>query len=347
MNKINIKIVSDGGNPQSSDKIIKSDNNFLIFPFSEDGDPNYKFRLDVELYNPTNRPVVTQITIEWDDEKYMRYRNYLLITHNEIWQKIPAALEGSRATASITLMPGISHLSMHPPYNTAKLNSLLQTLDPEISTIRSIGKSLHNRDIFAIEMGNRKHRPLLVVSRIHPYETIGSFFCDGMLKYLNSNTDETREILSNHHLVFLPMPNPDGVAEGTCKRTSGGLDLNNAIGSSEPEGIAIKKFIDDIKPQSTFDIHGFMSDEHDLGTSDIKRGKAIKNQLMLKSDLFDKPIHIEERMIPEGGDANIGGYAQTEFNSVRFGGSWIWEDKNADQLHLMGGEIIKAYIAQF
>ena len=51
-NKIQITGDFDGGNPKDPNSIIQTDSNsFTITPYSEDDDPNYKFRLDIKVFN--------------------------------------------------------------------------------------------------------------------------------------------------------------------------------------------------------------------------------------------------------------------------------------------------------
>ncbi|MFC1671654.1 M14 family zinc carboxypeptidase, partial [Planctomycetota bacterium] len=188
---------------------------------------------------------------------------------------------------------------------------------------------------------------LLVMVRVHPYESIGSYMMQGMLQWLNDGGDEAKAFLSSHRFAFLPMPNPDGVAEGNCKRTAGGLDLNEAATSDEPEGVALAAYFRGVNPQATFDIHGFMHQNDGFGTSDITRGEAIRDRLRPLPQWEGKKLNCSESRETEGGAGNLGQMIQTESGSVRFGGSWSWYNRDARCLREMGVELLKAYAAQF
>ena len=236
---------------------------------------------------------------------------------------------------------------MHPPYNHARLVRLAGALGADALRVRSIGRSLRGRDILAIEAGPADARPLVLQARAHPYESVGSFLLDGMVRWLDAGSPEARALVMGRRVVLLPMPNPDGVAEGTCKRTLGGLDLNEAAASDEPEGVALTAFYREVRPRSTFDIHGFMHNSDGFGTSDPVRGQAICDALSARTELFDKKFGFRHRREPEGGLANPGALAEHEFGSVRFGGAFTWRDRNAEHLRRMGVELLRAYAAQF
>jgi len=344
---IQVSLPEDGGNPREPDAVLDADGGFLITPFSEDGDPNYKFRLDVDLVNESSGPADTAFIIEWEDEEYINFRKYVLLSRGDDWRKLPAAIDDSRTSLTIAVPPGKSHLSLHPLFNIADLGRMIANLDKDVFCVGSAGRSLHGRDIVTVEAGAQDARPLLVMVRVHPYESIGSYMMQGMLSWLNDGGREAAALLASYRFAFVPMPNPDGVAEGNCKRTVGGLDVNGAAASDEPEGIALAAFFRRVCPRATFDIHGFMHQNDGFGTSDITKGEAIRDRLRPLPQWEGKILNCRESMETEGGDGNLGQMVQKEFGSVRFGGSFSWYNRDARCLHEMGVELLKAYVAQF
>ena len=165
MPTVTIELLEDGGNPRNPSDIRETDDGWLIAPFSEDGDPNYKFRLDVDLLNESSDVVETDFTIEWDDEEYSNYRKYVLLSQGDDWQKLPAEIDGTRAKLNVPVPPGRSHFSMHPQFNIADLNQMIEGLDKNVFRIGSAGKSLHDRDIVTIETGAEGVQPLLVICK--------------------------------------------------------------------------------------------------------------------------------------------------------------------------------------
>jgi hypothetical protein len=344
---IRIILPEDGGNPREPDAVRETDGGFVISPFSEDGDPNYKFRLDVDLVNDSAEPADSRFVIEWDDEEYIKYRKYVLLSRGDDWEKLPAAIDGTRTDVTLAVPPGTSHLSLHPPFTVGDRDRMVGELDGNAFLVDSAGKSLHGRDITVVEAGAEDARPLLVMVRVHPYESIGSYMMQGMLQWLNEGGEEAAVLLASHRFAFVPMPNPDGVAEGLCKRTVGGLDVNGAALSDEPEGKALAAYFRGVSPQATFDIHGFMHQNDGFGTTDIVKGEAIRDRLRPLPQWEGKKLNCSERQETEGGAANLGQMATTECGSVRFGGSFSWYNRDARCLREMGVELLKAYAAQF
>ncbi len=339
--------VKDGGNPRSAKDIQFVDDGFLIVPFSEDGDANYKFRLNVALINDASEPVPTRFTIEWEDSAYSKFRNYVLLTQGEDWQKLSADIQGTQTSATIPVPPGESRLGLHPPYGYGDFRRLVDNLPEDRCRARLVGKSLKGRDILAIESGSREARPVVIMARVHPYETIGSYFTAGMLLWIAEDVEAADELLANRRVIFVPMPNPDGVAEGNCKRTLGGDNIGLAADSPGVEAVALKKFMLQECPIGWLDMHGFMHNSDGSGTNDAALGEAVQEALKAHPDLFDKPLRIHYVSEPEGGTANLGGFLQKECGTKRLGGSWSWYERSAEHLRKMGVEILKAYLAQF
>lgn len=342
----------DEGNPRTEDGIRKEGSAFVIEPYSEDGDPNYKFRLDVELLNPTSEPVETRFIIEWNDRspEHMNDRTYLLLCPSEErWVPYHAWLQGSRVSARIPVPPGRSRLAMHPPYDHKRFLGLLEALRNHPVEIHSIGRSLHGRDIFVVESGDPSARPFVVMARVHPYESIASYLIEGMLRWIAPGGDEVAALLANRRLLFIPMPNPDGVAEGTCKRTVGGMNFATELSFTDaPEAVAVREYLEGEKPRAVFDLHGWMYNRHDFSTDDETRGTNFRKRLLDRTRLFDRPIDMAVGPVPRFGGANhIGGYLAQKMGTSFIDSSWAWYDRTADELRAMGKEMLVAFMAEY
>ncbi len=348
MAQVQVLPVEDGGNPRDSEDIRAQEEGFLVVPFSEDGDGNYKFRLNVALVNDSSKVLPTRIVVEWDDPEYMSCRDYLLLTQGEDWKRFPAEVRGTTASAVIPVPPGESQLGLHPPCSYGDFRSFVDALPERLLRIHQVGKSLHQRDILALEVGNSaESRPLVLIFRIHPYESEASYFADGMLRHLAEDAARADELLAGRRLVFIPVPNPDGVAEGTCKRTAGGDNLSQAAENQGPESVALKAFLTDLRPAAYFDLHSWMIDRDGFFTNDIARGEAFAGNLKAQPELFNKEVRMQVSAKPEGGQANLAAYLEEEFGTLRLVGSCILGNRGADHLRNMGVEMLKAYLAHF
>ncbi len=348
---IEVLTIEDGGNPRTMYDIMREEKGFLIHPFSEDNDGNYRFRLNVEIVNNSKEKIPVLFNIEWGDVEHQEARKYLLLSYSDDhWERFDTDINGTIASAIIKVPPGRSILCMHPRYEYGHFLKLVCTLPGDIFSIRKIGKSRKNRDVLAIEAGNKKKRPLVVMSRVHPYETIGSYFVDGMLKWLITNEEDAEKLLQENNIIFLPMPNPDGVAEGTCKLTLGGLNFEAGFyeNCAEPEGAAVRDYLLEKNPSAILDLHGWMYDRDIILSNDPERGRTMYANLTSNTELFDKVIAMVYAKYPMfGRECNISAYIANKQGAVYFDTSWSWYGKTADILRNMGIHLLKVYSELF
>lgn len=115
------------------------------------------------------------------------------------------------------------------------------------------------------EPRSKKLKPVVVISaRVHPGETVSSFMCEGLIRYLLS--DVPSAILLRERCVFLivPMLNPDGVVNGFYRTNLSGTDLNRCWDKPSeihhPTVHALKGIISDLQKTDRviqyFDFHG-------------------------------------------------------------------------------------------
>ncbi len=333
------------GNPRSQDMIHKQDDGFIIKTFIEDDNPHYKCRLDVAVVNDSDITISVPFTIDWGNSQCVRLYSYILLNNKEDeWIKVKGEGKDGKVFVTVDVPPGYSRLSMHPPYDYDRLIRLLETLPEDIFTMKVIGKSFCGRDIFAIEAGLKNKRPLVVLTRVHPYESIGSYFADGMIKWLMDQNEEANKLLSQNRIVFIPMPNPDGVVEGYCRTTIGNLDLSYVAGSNEPEAIALIDYAKDNNALANFDLHGYMYNYERLRSNDSARLEMLSKRFASMPELFNKEINIfNDKYPPNGKEINFGGFIVNRLGGTYFNSSWSWYDRDAYHLRLMGIEILKGY----
>lgn len=167
---------------------------------------------------------------------------------------------------------------------------------PEITTLKSIGKSLEGRDIWAIKISDNaksdeKEPTILVNGMHHAREVMTPEITTDMIEYLLTNygsNDEVTRWVDNAEIWVVPMFNVDGnnkVWEGSAmwrKNTRGGFGVdinrnypygwNSCNGSSartgaqdyrgeapasEPETQAMMKLVDEIKPVMNISYHSY------------------------------------------------------------------------------------------
>jgi len=89
-----------------------------------------------------------------------------------------------------------------------------------------------------------RRRTIVIVCRVHPYETGGSFCAEGIIEAFRQTYGNLAGKIRGCRIHLIRMANPDGVFNGLCKRTSSeGIDLSKQIDSAEPTCSALLAFL--------------------------------------------------------------------------------------------------------
>ena len=128
-----IRLISeeDGGNPRDPKDIIQNDiHRYTIRPFSENGDPNYKFRLEVVAVNPQSKPIDLQLTIDWQDTRFNQYREVVYCRNDRAndWHPSLFSIDGPLARGRICLEPGKTRICLNPRYGYGDYLNLLDRI---------------------------------------------------------------------------------------------------------------------------------------------------------------------------------------------------------------------------
>lgn len=352
MSRLIVRSFEDGGNPRLDTDIIPTPGGVLLRPFSEDGDRDCKFHMNIELVNPTGAALDTEVEIEWFNPAHPKLHDYLILHSAEdrlTW--LPSTVSGSRQRASLSVPPGAHCLCLYPRYEHARLTRLLDGLDRRRFRVQTIGRSRMGRDLHGVEVGDPAGGTIAIMARSHPYETVSSFFIEGMLHWLNDAGGA--DFLRDRRLAFVPMPNPDGVVLGYQKSTYGGLTLSdNLTRSIEPEAVAIRDYFVSLNPYLAADFRGWMPryDETRLHgwmqrcgdtikTNSVKRGPACYEAMIAYSDGIG--IEYQDPVI-FGHPSSICGLLQERCGADYFAVSWTPRGRSIGRLHETGVAFLKA-----
>ena len=122
----------------------------------------------------------------------------------------------------------------------------------------------NNIDILNFEKTNNKKKGIVLFSRQHPGETVGSWALKGAIEFLMGNSNEAKYLRDNFIIKIIPMVNVDGVICGNSRTSLAGCDLNRRwINPNEyiyPEIYYLKEliynFVNKIKVEYIIDFHG-------------------------------------------------------------------------------------------
>ena len=259
----------EGANPSQPEAIeILAADRARVRPFSEDGDANYKFCLNIKAINEGSAAEPLTLEIDWDDLEYMDCRDYVLVGWGDNWRSVEGRVAGAVTTVDLTVEPGEWYIGLHPVYDLSAFEADRARAVAGGFAERVVGRSQQGRDIVALSIGAASADEVptvLVVSRFHPYETAGSLCTSGILQMLAEERRAGGALINETRFVVVPVPNPDGVALGCCKRSrAGGPDLcHEGADSEDPAGVALRDLLAETDPDGYLDFHGWMFRDHD------------------------------------------------------------------------------------
>jgi len=341
---VRIQIVRDGGNPQQPSAIEQpSANRLRVRPYSEDGDANYKFALNIRLVNHGTESEPVALEVDWADEHYMEARRFLYVGSGDHWRLTPTVLSGSVSTANLLLSPGECSVGLSPAYGLGEYEPWATGTSAAAYRRRVAGHSNEGREIHAYELGAGARR-ILVTGRYHPYETASSFCLEGMMDWLARPGAEQEALLAGHTFTFVPLPNPDGVHQGLCKRTAvGGVDLSHegALGL-DATNRTLLGVIDDVRPQGFLDVHGWMYLEQD-GLHFLDAGLGDR----FAAHLDKHPLFVGNKWKGTSGDDQAAGSIRARAHrlhgSAPLAVSYRWPGRTVPQMRAMGGPTLAAF----
>jgi hypothetical protein len=123
-------------------------------------------------------------------------------------------------------------------------------------SVEKFAESIEGRPIYLCKLGTGPKK-ILLWSQMHGDEPTHTAVLLDLASYLLQKpaAPKADEILSNCTLYFIPMLNPDG-AEAVQRYNAQGIDINrDARRLSTPEGRALRKAVETIKPQFGFNLH--------------------------------------------------------------------------------------------
>lgn len=346
----------EGANPNRAGSILRQGpNRFLIRPFSEDpSNPDHKLNLLVAAGNPARRPLEVVVDVEWDEPKedqphWMLYRSVLMSGRGDEWKAHQAtSIEGSRARFTLSLPPGNSYLGLSPKYTTSELREAIRHLPEGCAETITVGRSAGGRDIVGLRIARgdpQTRKAILLTSRMHPYETAGSFAAEGAIQWLCSPAGAS--LLDKYTFHVVPMANPDGVALGTSHLTAAsGADLVR-IGS-DPSSVALKSLIDRIRPAGYLDYHQWMWRRDWIRTfmpEPETRARLFLN--LEKTGFFDRGWQLTDASGGAGREADLRHYAMRRWGTRVAVPSFTWSGKNPAQMRKAGALVLRAFCELF
>lgn len=175
------------------------------------------------------------------------------------WRRVTTAYDGQVLTIDLPAAP-LTYVAYFEPYSWDRHMALLADSVANGARVRRLGASLQGRDVDALTAGSGP-RPVWIIARQHPGETMAEWFIEGLLQRLLDPADAVaRELLTMATFHIVPNMNPDGSVLGNLRTNAAGANLNRewlapSAGRS-PEVLAVRDAMHASGCAAFFDIHG-------------------------------------------------------------------------------------------
>ena len=342
---ISVSVEPDGGNPREASAIWRlGDGHFRVRPFSEDGDDNYKFALNVRVTNTGAEAAPVTLDVDWADVRYMVSRQHAHVGSGDDWTFVPAQVAGTVATVTGVVPPRESWIGLSPPYGLARHQQFAGQLAGLGYEQQRIGETGQGRPVETYSIGNGP-AVLLVIARVHPYETAASWCAEGLLEWLAADGSPQARLRQQYRIVTLPMPNPDGVILGMCKRTSEqGVDLSHeAMTGHDATTAVFVGLLDATRPAALLDIHGWMhADEDGLDQFDAALGERFTAAADSEPVFRDNRWKHNLERVRAGSPRQ---YCRERYGTVPLAVSYRWPGRDVAAMREIGAATLRCFVA--
>lgn len=269
VNGVEVVTGFDGSSPRSIEHVRFEDSRIVFFPcVGKSRDSKIRNRFFTRLVNHNRDSVRQTVIVDWTPEGIDNHpaklnHDYGYIRHQaclEEWMFIAGIRRGHRVEFALNLPPGETEFAYQPEYNYERMLAWVRSLQETSATVKVCGKSREHRDILSIELSavDPEAPVLMIQARDHPYETAGSFCCEGIVAFLLSNDPMAGYLRMKFHFLLLPMTNPDGVYNGLGRfATEDGVDLNRVNTLADPAHSTVRRLIDATRPIAHLSLHNW------------------------------------------------------------------------------------------
>ena len=134
-----------------------------------------------------------------------------------------------------------------------KIQPLLLKKDKN-KDVKIIGKSVLEKPVYGVEIGNGSTR-ILLWSQMHGNESTTTKALFDLFNFLDNATELQSNLLNYFTFYFIPMLNPDG-AELYTRENANKIDLNrDAQDLSQPESVILRNCYESFKPHYCYNLH--------------------------------------------------------------------------------------------
>ena len=227
----------------------------------------------------------------WDD--YRAVASY----DRASWFRVPTTYDGKELVVAHTPARDSVYYAYFEPYSWERHLDLLGRMDASPrARVTDLGSSVEGRDINLVTVGEpgAGKRPVWVIARQHPGETMAEWFVEGLLERLVDGADPTARVLLERAVFHVvPNMNPDGSVRGNLRTNAAGANLNREwlapSAERSPEVLCVRAAMHASGVAAFLDVHGdevlpyvFVDGSERLasyGAADAERDRVFKAAL--------------------------------------------------------------------
>jgi len=344
----------EGANPKKEGITRVDDEHHILHAFSET--KLESFRLETMLINNSGAPRRISVAINWPTEPFSELRDCFYIRHeNEPDWTVAVGRTSPGKTCLTCLFPaGKTMLCLHPHYGYEDCENFISGLVSPHLEKNVVGTTENSRNIWLLKISSvppeNQCKSVFVCARNHANESSGNYCVEGMINWILSKDSLAVYARDNIRYYFMPMTNPDGVADGMARFT--GLkcaDLNKDADwhfKNNPGALPDKshatffKALDSVKPACFVNLHSYLFKFKDeiYGPSE----KDIDNFTRFAPDQTES-AKVWKKTISDQ-DSFPSGYCRKRFRTLSLLFEIPWFGRNAASMRNMGIKLIKALI---
>ena len=240
----------EAGGMSSCSSFVPSIFRVLIEPEDEDSigrSPWYAFKIT----NKVSTPIVVELVYKGGEHRFWPK----ISGDGRTWSRLDGSMVRvvSEQRIQLFLQPQDNpyYIAAQEIYgNDVHLNWMDNMASRNDISKREIGSSELGRPIYKIESesGSNTKEYIFMIGRQHPAEVPGAWAMTSFIETLYADTDLARRFRDRFGIISVPVVNPDGVALGYWRNSTGGMDLNYTWGPFvHKETLSVKNELDRFK----------------------------------------------------------------------------------------------------